>query len=211
MAMATMVDQASRRPLTSTVGNNGHEGNANMTQILRQHMDASRDRRLGHGGGGDGRHQRRVRHPAGDRYSGSRDVSPFVPPRVAVQDDSDLHGSRLGSLHSFPVDDHHYGQHLQHHHHHRDTEDDRHSHGSDRSGRSRGQRTPSPRPHYHDRGGNDSTTLTYYGIVDRGGDIPASAASPSAPSYSDVVQPGQDGAEPPPPSYEEAATGKYDP
>ena len=45
--------------------------------------------------------------------------------------------------------------------------------------------------------------------IDGAGEHPA--ATPSAPSYSEVVQPGRNAPQPPPPSYEEAASGKYDP
>ncbi|GFN91199.1 hypothetical protein PoB_001770500 [Plakobranchus ocellatus] len=210
MAMATMVDQASRRPLTSTAAaRNRHENNADVTQILIEHMDASRDRRLGQDGEGDGRHQGRIGQPTLHHYSGDRSTSPLPPPILAVQADLDLYGSRQGSLNSFPVDNcQPDGQHPQHQ---RGIEDDPHSYGS---GRSQGHRTPSPRPHSPyslDRRREDSTHLAYFGLAERDGDVHPPAVSPSAPSYYDVVHPRQGGAQPPPPSYEEAATGKYNP
>lgn len=200
MAMASVVQQAQRQPLTSTTAaSNGHSTDLN--QVFLEHMNANRDRRLGRtGGGGDEgaapshthSHPHRVRHPAGE-HSGR--ASPYYAPSLDPEE-SPRNSPLLNNL----TADYNnaYPYHL---------EDDRRSHGSGRSGRSgRSQgrhRHPSPRPHSHR--GEDSASYTYYGNVDEPAEPLDPAVMASAPNYDDVVT------QPPPPSYEEAATGKYDP
>ncbi|GFR68189.1 hypothetical protein ElyMa_000270600 [Elysia marginata] len=200
MAMASVVEQASRRPLTSDTNNTSGGNSNNMNQIFLEHMNANRDRRLGRGAGDGGAHSNRVRHPAGN---GSGRASPYYAPPHDIEDNG-YSGSTRGSPAMVHADGltADYGVFNQHHHGHH-IEEDRRSHGSGRSGRSQGHRNPSPRPHSFR--GDNPMAYTYYGNVDEPTPAPDPAVTASAPSYEDVVTVS------PPPSYEEAATGKYDP
>ena len=189
------MEQASRQPLTSTTAGSNR---AHMNQILLEHINASRDRRLG---GGDS-NPSRIRHPAGE-HSGR--ASPYLAP----EDSPDIHGSRHGSPGQYNPNGLTADHYSYNHHHGRHIEDDRRSHGSGRSSRSQGRRNPSPRPHSHR--GDDPMAYTYYSDVDGATPAPDPTVHASAPSYDEVVPSDQRHVEPPPPSYEEAATGKYDP
>ena len=198
MALTTVMDQASRQPLSTTTANSSGQSQAGMNQILLEHMNASRDRRLERDSDGGVRtNPNRARHPAGE-HNGR--ASPYYAPSLGVEDSPDMYGSRHGSPALYNPEgltaDHayHHGQYI---------EDDRRSHGSGRSGRSHGHRNPSSRPHSH----RDESPMafTYYGNVDEATPAVDPRVEASAPSYEDVVQ------QPPPPSYEEAATGRYDP
>ena len=135
----------------------------------------------GRGDGSDGTQGNTHRQPAGE-YSGR--VSPYYPQHGSAHGSPVLRDPALLSTY------HLYNQ-------RQSLEDDRWSHGSGRSRRSR--RTSR---------GDNPPIFTYYGDVD---EVPDPAYQASAPRYDEVVLPGQNILEIPPPSYEEAATGKYDP